>query len=249
VSVVVPAFNEVEHLAATVESLAAQLERNWPDAHEIVIVDDGSSDGTLATALAVSERVGGCTVVSYPRNRGKGYALRRGFAASSGDLVAFIDADGEIAAADVVPLLRAAERGVSIVVGRRRWRRGRPAIRRLGSRVVAALTKLAFRLPVAESQAGAKAFVRADVAAELRACRESGYLFDLELLVRAHRRGVGMTSIDVATSVVRPCRIGVAVSAREAITLARLWWTLGLRPAEAPVWTTPRRATVPPPSI
>ncbi|MBA3889595.1 MAG: glycosyltransferase family 2 protein [Gemmatimonadaceae bacterium] len=228
VSVVVPAFNEEMHVAATMLALATHLEDTWPGDYEIIVVDDGSSDGTFEAAMAVAEVVDRCTVVTSARNRGKGYALRRGFEVSRGTYVAFIDADGEIAVADVIPLLQHAERGVSVVVGRRRWNSPRPALRRIGSALLSLLAHTAFRLPVSESQAGAKAFVRGDVAHDVRACREEGFLFDLELLMRANQRRLPIANVEVTTTVVRPCRIGFANGVHEALALSRLWWRFGV---------------------
>lgn len=229
VSVIVPAFDEADRLAATLAALQRALEPVWPGAFELVVVDDGSSDATLEVALRAADRLPRCTVVSYAGNRGKGYALRRGFAAARGDVVAFFDADGEVAAEEVVPMLLEAQRGVSVVVGRRRWLARRPLLRRVASRIVSFTAATVFRLEVPESQAGIKAFVRADVESPVRACREDGFLFDLELLVRARREGLVMTSVDVTTTVVRPCRIGLGAGARELARLTRLWWRLGRR--------------------
>lgn len=227
ISVIVPAYDEAERLAATLESLHRSLERAWPDDFEIVVVDDGSGDGTFEVAMDVADRLPHCRVMGYTANRGKGHALRTGFTAARGDVVAFIDADGEVAVEQLAPMILAAQRGASVVVGRRRWRTRRPPLRRVASRLVSFAAATVFRLSVEESQAGIKAFVRADVESAVEACREDGFLFDLELLVRANREGLTMLSMDVATTTVRPCRIGVWAGAREMAHLVRVWWRLG----------------------
>ncbi|NCQ28076.1 MAG: glycosyltransferase family 2 protein, partial [Armatimonadetes bacterium] len=86
VSVVVPMFNEEENVEATVERLKGALEP-LKCAYEIVLVNDGSTDNTHAVAQAVSEREPNVSFVSYPINRGRGKAMRTGFARASGNLV------------------------------------------------------------------------------------------------------------------------------------------------------------------
>ena len=92
VSVVVPMFNEEENVEATVERLKGALEP-LKCAYEIVLVNDGSTDSTHAVAQAVSEREPNVSFVSYPTNRGRGKAMRTGFARASGDLVCTTEAD------------------------------------------------------------------------------------------------------------------------------------------------------------
>ncbi|NCO39528.1 MAG: glycosyltransferase family 2 protein [Armatimonadetes bacterium] len=92
VSVVVPMFNEEENVEATVERLKGALEP-LKCAYEIVLVNDGSTDSTHAVAQAVSEREPNVSFVSYPINRGRGKAMRTGFARASGNLVCTTEAD------------------------------------------------------------------------------------------------------------------------------------------------------------
>lgn len=92
VSVVIPMFNEVENAEDTLSAVALALsEAGWD--YQLVPVDDGSRDGTgaeLARLAAADPRI---TPVGYAMNRGRGYALRKGFGASRGDFVATLDAD------------------------------------------------------------------------------------------------------------------------------------------------------------
>ena len=92
VSVVVPMFNEEENVEATVERLKGALEP-LKCAYEIVLVNDGSTDSTHAVAQAVSEREPNVSFVSYPTNRGRGKAMRVGFAESAGRFLCTTEAD------------------------------------------------------------------------------------------------------------------------------------------------------------
>ena len=127
-SVIIPAFNEAETLATTVAKLHALFSSYA--SYELVIVNDGSADATLEAAAGLVASCPNCRLVSYDTNRGKGYALRRGFAAAEGELVAFLDADGEIDPAELVTLLKyqtqtgaSAVVGQKVVVGPRPWYR------------------------------------------------------------------------------------------------------------------------------
>ncbi|MDZ4180560.1 MAG: glycosyltransferase [Coriobacteriia bacterium] len=92
VSVVIPMFNESENAADTVAAVAAALvARGWE--YEIVPVNDGSIDGTAAALEALAEADPHVRPVIYHVNRGRGYALRQGFAAATGDIIAALDAD------------------------------------------------------------------------------------------------------------------------------------------------------------
>ncbi len=91
-SIVIPMFNEAENVETTIKRVEDALTL-FPGAFEIVTVDDGSTDGTLAILRALSERNGKVKVVSYGGNRGRGMALRKGFKAASGEMVLSIDAD------------------------------------------------------------------------------------------------------------------------------------------------------------
>ena len=86
VSVILPAYNEGEVIGSVVQSLLAVAEPDW----EIIIVDDGSSDGTADRAEAEGVRV-----IRHPYNKGNGAAVKTGLRAATGDVVCLMDADGQ----------------------------------------------------------------------------------------------------------------------------------------------------------
>ncbi|OQX89255.1 MAG: hypothetical protein B6D65_04140 [candidate division Zixibacteria bacterium 4484_93] len=91
-SVVVPVYNEEANILLLVDELESRL-APLGIPYEIVLVDDGSTDGTKKVVNALSERHSEIVPVSYYPNRGRGYAMRQGFSASTGDIVVTIDAD------------------------------------------------------------------------------------------------------------------------------------------------------------
>jgi len=92
VSVVVPMHNELENLPGTLDRIAEAVSQTG-QTYEIVAVDDGSTDTTRSRLETMAKADPRIRVVSYPINQGRGYALRRGFAASTGRIITSIDAD------------------------------------------------------------------------------------------------------------------------------------------------------------
>lgn len=111
ISVVLPAKNEAGGLPRTLERLREVL----PEA-EVIVVDDGSTDQTAALAAALGARV-----LSSPYSMGNGAAIKRGARAATGDVIVFMDADGQHDPADARRLLNKLAEGYDMVVGARNW--------------------------------------------------------------------------------------------------------------------------------
>lgn len=109
ISIVLPAKNEAEGLKRTLPALRALL----PDA-EVIVSDDGSTDATVAVALDAGARV-----VSAPYSMGNGAAIKRGARAATGDVIVFMDADGQHDPAHIPALLAPLDAGFDMVVGAR----------------------------------------------------------------------------------------------------------------------------------
>ncbi|MDM7858824.1 glycosyltransferase family 2 protein [Thiopseudomonas acetoxidans] len=108
-SIILPAKNESAAIGATVAGIIALL----PDA-EVIVVNDGSTDNTLEVATAAGARV-----VSHPYSKGNGAAIKTGARAATGEIIVFMDADGQHDPADIPRLLARLEEGHDMVVGAR----------------------------------------------------------------------------------------------------------------------------------
>jgi glycosyltransferase involved in cell wall biosynthesis len=113
VSIVIPAYNEARRLPATLDGWRTFLSGQAYD-WEILVVDDGSRDDTLAVAQA-----GGVGALRLESNQGKGGAVRAGMLAASGAVLAYADADMNVAPAHLTRALEILDDGADVVIGRR----------------------------------------------------------------------------------------------------------------------------------
>jgi len=219
-SVVVPAYREAERIGATVAALRDALAGVAAEGGlEVVVVDDGSGDGTAEAA-----RVGGADVVlEQPENRGKGAAVRRGALAAGGRTIAFTDADLSYSPDQLLGLLAEVEDGWDVVVGSRRHDDTTTLVkarrlREIGGRAINVLTQVVLLGQYRDTQCGLKAF-RSDVARLLFGrSRIDGFAFDVELFHLAERYRLSLTEVPV--SVENSPRSTVRV-ARDATRLVR----------------------------
>ncbi len=200
-SVIIPAYNEESRIVPTVQDIVGYC-RGGRRAFEVILVDDGSRDGTTAVARVLSEEFPELRVIRLAANRGKGYAVRTGVVNAIGRLVLFADADGATPIAEVERLESAIDSGVDVAVGSR-------ALRGTGVQVHAKLYRhligRTFHLlvewladgGVKDTQCGFKLF-RSAVAQDLFSrMRMNGFSFDVEVLVMARRRGYRVAEIPV----------------------------------------------------
>jgi dolichol-phosphate mannosyltransferase len=124
ISVVIPAYDEAESLPGLLDRLVPTLE-SLGDGHEVLVVDDGSRDGTADVVEALA--LPGVRVLRQRVNRGKSPALRAGLAEVKGDVVVLMDADGQDDPAELPRLLAALDDGLDLVTGRRAQRNDRRA--------------------------------------------------------------------------------------------------------------------------
>jgi len=131
-SIILPAFNE----AGTVGEVIHSLQHQYPDA-EILLVDDGSTDGTAEQA-----RQAGARDIRHPCNMGNGASIKTGARHATGDILLFMDADGQHASEDIQPLLNKLDEGYDLVVGARTAKMQASHGRMLGNKLLNRLASL-----------------------------------------------------------------------------------------------------------
>ena len=202
-SLILPAYNEALRLPPFLASVRAWLDGHYPGRYEVLVVDDGGHDGLLAVLEQQAAGWPQLRWLRHPQNLGKGAAVRTGILAAEGELLLFADADGATPITEEAPLAAAIRAGADVAVGSRLIsapgaERSRVMSRALGGRLFAGLARRLFRLPVRDPQCGFKMF-RRDVGRRLFSLSsESGYLFDVELLILATRLGYRIAEVPVS---------------------------------------------------
>ncbi len=187
-SVIVPYYNPGTALRRTVSAIVEALEHEGMN-FEVITVSDGSTDGSERSLDGLGDRV---LSVVLPRNRGKGAALCAGLEVAQGRYLGFIDADGDIPAESWHSFVTlAALYEPDMIVGSKRHSLSDVSytpLRRVYSRAFQSLVHALFRVDVADTQTGMKLFRRDVLIDVLPLLVEDGFVFDVELLVIAHRR-------------------------------------------------------------
>jgi glycosyltransferase involved in cell wall biosynthesis len=195
-SIVVPAYNE----ARTIEQVLRRLaEEDLGGPYEVIVVDDGSTDGTpdLAERAGIDE----VSVVRLPANRGKGAAVRAGIAQARGGIVVIQDADLEYDPADIPKLLDPLRRGVADAVYGTRLRGGEPQRAHMfwhyvGNRFLSLLTNVLFNTTISDIEVGYKAF-RGDLIRSLE-LRSDDFAFEAEVTAKILRRQVRLYEVPIS---------------------------------------------------
>jgi dolichyl-phosphate beta-glucosyltransferase len=200
-SIVIPAYNEESRIAPTIREAVTHFRGCHRDV-EVLVVDDGSRDGTSAVVRGLGEEFSEVRLIRLAANHGKGYAVRTGVVNAVGRMVLFADADGATPFAELERLEIALESGADIAIGSRAIRaegvrvhakRYRHVIGRTFHRMVEFLADAG----VQDTQCGFKLF-RSTVAHDLFSrMRMDGFSFDVELLMMAKRRGYRVAEIPV----------------------------------------------------
>lgn len=193
ISVFFPTFNERENLPLMVGKMRAVLER-VADAWEIIIVDDGSVDGTSALADDLAAEDPRVRVVHHGQNRGYGAALRSGIEAARMEVIFYTDSDNQFDVEELVGFLPELEHA-DLVVGYRRHRQDPPG-RLFVARVYNLIIRLLFGLKVKDIDCSFK-LGRRSLLQSFRLCSDTG-LGDAELLLKAQRRGARIVELPVS---------------------------------------------------
>ena len=167
--------------------------------YEIIVVDDGSEDATLARAMKYASKNNHVKVVSYVKNMGKGYAVKTGFMQATGEVVVFVDSDMEIDLSIISQYLVALEHGDIVVASK--WHPNSdvaiPLARKILSHSFNTVVRLLTGVPLKDTQTGFKAMKRnafIDIFPRLAVKR---YAFDVELLAVAHLYGLKVVEMHV----------------------------------------------------
>ena len=188
ISVFFPCYNEQENVGRTVEKALEVMQKLNAD-FEVIIVDDGSSDGTGQIADEIADREGRVKVVHHEGNLGYGAALQSGFKAATKELVFYTDGDGQFDINEMPPLLALMEQ--YDIVSCYRLNRQDSIIRKINGWCWTRLVCLMFGLKIRDIDCAFKLYKR-QIFDKLE-LSSTGALIDAEILARAARKGCRIT--------------------------------------------------------
>ncbi len=217
-TVVLPCYNEAERLPGTLRSLLAHLSR-VPGEVEVLVVDDGSTDATVAAVQAIAAADARVRLLCLSPNRGKGAAVREGMLTAKGQLIVFTDADGSYGPSELDRIIRALAEA-PVAIGARVTTSG-PLTRRVASRVFSLAIGVLVGLPFPDTQSGLKGFRRAAAREIFSRARLDGFAFDVEALLLAGRLGFEVVEVGVQAMERRGSKVRVLADARRM--LGEVW--------------------------
>ena len=201
-SIIIPAFNEERRLPNAIEQIGAYLGAH-PWLAEVIVVDDGSSDGTAALVERYKEKYPNLKLISNGGNRGKGFSVRHGMREARGEIALFTDADLSTPISEADKLLEAlANRNYDGAIGSRAMNRGlidihQSAFRERAGILFNRLARWITGTDFSDTQCGFKAFRRERARIVFEQQRILRFGFDPEILFLAKRHGLRVAEIPV----------------------------------------------------
>jgi dolichol-phosphate mannosyltransferase len=198
VSFVMPTFNEESNITDSVRTLI-KVARDLGVTFELVVVNDGSLDGTLTRVLDYASGHNNVKIVTYGKNMGKGFAVKTGFFHAKGDIVVFIDSDLDINPYQVDKYLTALESADMVIASK--WHPQSKveitSIRRFFSKSFNAMVRLLTGAKIMDTQTGLKAVKRGALQRTFSKLTVKQYAYDVELLAIATREGIKTVELPV----------------------------------------------------
>lgn len=201
-SVIIPAYNEEIRLGPSLEEVKRSLDARG-SSYEVIVVDDGSNDRTVEVSEASSlARAGKIKVLSNGRNMGKGFSVKKGVEAASGEFILFSDADMSTPMDEADKLLSVLKNGFDVAIGSRAAHDSRvevrqPFFRQAMGKVFNFLVRVILGEALSDTQCGFKAFRNPAAKALFRDISIEGFAFDAELLFLARKKGLKVKEVGV----------------------------------------------------
>lgn len=209
-SIIIPAYNEAKRLPETLALVRNWVEQQpWPT--EVLVVDDGSRDATVAVCKEMMCRFPALSIVEHQQNQGKGAAVRTGMLKAQGAWRLFMDADASTPIHYIDSLLREVGQH-EVVIGSRYLVKGsikvkQPLKRRVVSRLGNLMIRVAVLPGIIDTQCGFKLFSANAAEAIFSRLHTAGWLFDVEVLSVARALGYAVKEVPVEWYDARDSRV------------------------------------------
>ena len=197
-TVLVPVYNEEKNILILLNKIKTNI---GPD-DEIIVIEDGSSDASLDTIKSFD-----CKIIAHPENLGKGRSLIDGINLSQGDVIIFIDGDGQDDPSEIPKLINGINQGYDFVIGSRFVPEANPIIKKrydvkalspvnfLGNRILTYLLNNLFSLNIHDSQSGFKCFVASKIKSlDLISQR---YEIETEIIIKSKKKKLKILEVPV----------------------------------------------------
>jgi glycosyltransferase involved in cell wall biosynthesis len=232
VSIVIPVYNEKPRLREVITQVRKAVEKITKD-YEVIIAEDGSTDGTDRLARKISKESPRLVHSHGDRRLGRGEALRRAFKRSKGKILVYMDADLATDLRHLKELIYSIENGAQFSTGSRllsESNTNRSAKREIASRTYNLLVRFLFGIPIHDMQCGFKAFQREALFEILDNIEDKHWFWDTECLVRAYKKGYKIVEFPIRWRDKQSSKVNLAQdSADMGIKLVKLWWKFQVR--------------------
>lgn len=229
ISLVFPAYNEAEKLEKAVEE-ALKILKRLPHSYEIIIAEDGSTDGTDKIAYELSKKLPNVKHLHSDKRLGRGLALKRAFENSKGDILVFMDVDLATDIRHLEALIDSIREGYDVAIGSRTLpesRVKRTFSRKIASKMYNLIVRLLLGSKISDHQCGFKAFSRAVFLPILKETKATHWFWDTEILVRASRRGCKIKELPVEWKGGKDTKVHLF---KDSLTMGwqalKFWWIL-----------------------
>lgn len=224
-SIVIPAYNEEENIASTLEEISEYLE-NRDFSYELIVADDGSSDPTVEKAEPFEGKLKGFRIIRSAPNKGKGYVLRKAMLQANGEYIMFMDADNSTSIKELDKFLPFFGDDFNLYIASRRLPGAEvevPFIRRFMGNVYLFLAEVVLGLRVSDINCGFKIFEQTAARDVFSRQIMNDWSFDAEVLYLCKKQGYRIKEVSVKwvhkdTSKVKPLQDAV----KSFISLARI---------------------------
>jgi hypothetical protein len=252
--VVIPAYNEASRLPATLDALRQWLNANPQLEAEVLVVDDGSTDGTVALVRQWQQEDARFRLLCNPGNKGKGYSVRRGFMAATKALVLMMDADGAVPMREIGRFVALqCQQPAAILIGSRVQAEVDPATGQPVQRQIAWYRRIigqcfhavvfALAPSVQDTQCGFKLFPTPLAQALAGRQTQNGFAFDVELLHMAAKNKVAVREVGVTWVNQAGSKVNLVVdSAKMFVSVLRIAFNTSVKRRyrhiqwDAPAW-------------